>query len=105
VVSKARELVSLCFRARRDLLTLITKMTLAARKYGERLPDSADRELQRIWNDERGRHYSLMRLYAHQLSDDLDRYARARCIGQVLELASRAAFSILDRCASQSASS
>ena len=48
MVSKARELVSLCFRARRDLLTLITKMTLAAREYGERLPDNADRELHRM---------------------------------------------------------
>jgi hypothetical protein len=65
------------FQARRDLLTLITKMTLAARKYGERLPDGADRELHRTWNEERERHYNLMRQYAQQLSVDLDRYARA----------------------------
>jgi hypothetical protein len=62
------------FRARRELLTAITKMTLAARKFGERLPETADQELLRTWNAERDRHYNLMRQYAQQMSDDLDRY-------------------------------
>jgi hypothetical protein len=89
-----KERILEALRARRDLLTLITKMTLAARKYIERLPDSAGSDLQKIWLAERNRHYDLMRQYALQVSDDFDRFAQAYNNRQVNEVLARYTFCV-----------
>jgi hypothetical protein len=64
------------FRTRRELLTVITRLSVAAAKYKQRMPDDTPRDLQKSWDAERGRHYDMMLGYAQQLSDDLDRFAR-----------------------------
>lgn len=64
-------------RARRELLTLITRLSISARMYAARLPDSAARDLQRVWDAERNRQYQLMHEQALQLSDNVARFANS----------------------------
>jgi hypothetical protein len=64
-------------RARRELLSVITRLTLAAKMYGEELPAAAPQDLQRAWRDERSRHYETLQDQSRQLLDDVSRYAHA----------------------------
>lgn len=64
-------------RARRELLTAITRLSLAARMYCEELPATAPQDLQRAWGHERGRQYDVLQTQARQLLDDVPRYAHA----------------------------
>lgn len=64
-------------RARRELLAAITKLTLSAQMYREELPSSAPQDLQRVWADERRRHFDDLQQQARQLLDDTPRYAQA----------------------------
>jgi hypothetical protein len=64
-------------RARRELLAVITKLTLEAKMYGEELPANAPPDLQRAWRDERTRHYEALQSESRQLLDNVARYAHA----------------------------
>ncbi|WP_020386952.1 hypothetical protein [Kribbella catacumbae] len=64
-------------RARQELLTVITKLTLAAKMYGEDLPATARTDLQRVWNAERDRQYEVLQSQSRALMDDVARFAQA----------------------------
>ena len=64
------------FRDRRDLGVLVTKISLAARRFTEPMPDDVEPKLRETWNRERDRQFTLMRELVLKLSDDVDRYAR-----------------------------
>jgi hypothetical protein len=64
-------------RARRELLSVITKLSLSAKMYGEDLPATAPQDLRRAWRDERDRHYQALQQQSRQLMDDVARYAHA----------------------------
>jgi hypothetical protein len=61
----------------RELLALITTLSIAAGKYLQHLPEDADPELQEVWEKERERNYEIMRSKVELLSDEVPRLTQS----------------------------
>ncbi len=72
---KERHLEAL--RTRRELVTAIATLTMAARMSVTELPAGADDEVRQRWGEEQRRHHARLRTLVTDLFDDLGRYVAA----------------------------
>jgi hypothetical protein len=72
---KERHLETL--RTRRDLVTAVVTITMAARMSVTELPGGAEDQLRRRWRDEQQRHHGRLQTLVTELFDNLGRYAAA----------------------------
>lgn len=62
-------------RARVEIKALVTRMSLAAMRYVQDLPDGVDPQLRADWNKERKRQFAVLEELALKMSDEVPRYA------------------------------
>jgi hypothetical protein len=70
-----KEAILDALRARREVQALVMRMTVAAQRYMQDMPDGVDPKLRARWATERNRQYAVMEELALKLSDEMPRYA------------------------------